>query len=535
MAKILDSSTISQPVYKMIELRKGFLINGQYYLKENMQPVPFNTVTHADANFTDGSRSLLALNRMVKYYGNCHYGINNDSTDSLCFDSTDETITYALIQANAFKYICKFKEENNTCQLANITLVLNNAYGRAMSIYEKGDEIRCSIGGSAVVSIIYRYSKSTLTALGSYAPDTLTASTAYEFDQYCEIYHDDTGYFSYKSGLTNNAYSFMNDSTGAKVSVNMSDLDPCYGTNANVKNRFNYNNLYRKTDDTMSVIHLAMQKAAAGKVNFKAGYIVEYNKVSNDFTRTEVPIQVNPEVTAKYPDGVYLVSEYWTSDVWYKTINGKEYTILYLRDSYNAGKACRAYFFEHKLLEGKVNLYLDKIQELPVGQNGLIIHYKDEAKLRFYGSRRTAVNGLFNNLYCYELDEAKLEFVKTFNLDGDIKEFGFDVDRNLYVLWSNNEVSRFNERTASNFNADFESGLYEYQGEDILTNLIISTTNIEGKFIAKEVTLDMKGNAKFTSTGTKTITVTTSDLEATKVPITITGSGALSIFPKVKM
>lgn len=541
MAKILDSSTITNPAYKFMELRKGFLINGQYYLKENMQPVPFNTVNYNSANFTDSGRSLLSLDRNIRYYNIFTFGATDNTKSSICYDSLDEKICYVYLEANSYKWLCKFKEDNNRCDLLNVVSIetpSGSTYSKSISIYEKDEEIRVTISGNGSVSIMYRYAKFDLALLGSANIDSLGVNTTYAYDQYSEIYRDSAGIFSYKSGYGSNSYTFYNDSNSVKTTVNMSDVDPCYGSTSNNRNRFNYQNLYKKTDNTMSVIHLAADKLATGKCNFKAGYIVEYDLLLNKFTKTEVPVEVEASVLEKYPDGVYMASEYWTSDVWYKTINGKTYTILYLRDSYYVGKLSRAYIFEHVVseLDPKLKLKLIKIQEFPLGQSGNIIHYNDESKLRFYGYRRVS-NGasLFNSIYCYELDESNLEFVKTFNLDGEIREFGFDRDRNLYVLWNNNELSRFNSRTASNFNARFENGLYEYQGEDIATNLVISTTNLEGQFVEKQVVLDLKGNAKFTGNGTKTITLTTSSIGETKVPITITGAGALSIFPKVKL
>lgn len=541
MAKILDSSIIMDKQYKMIELRKGFLINGQYYLKENMQPVPFNTVTYNSTNFTDTGRSLISLNRNIKYYFNMFYGTTNNTNNTICFDSTDETICYVAIEANSYKWLCKFREKDNRCELIKVVSIettSGNEYSKILSIYEKDDEVRICLGGPSIKTIIYSYFKADLNPAKTLSPDDTSNNTSYAYDQSCEIYKDPEGYFMYKSGYGTNFYCFYNEVSNTKEILSMNDVDPNYDTSSNYRNRFNYNNLYEKTDDYMSVIHIAANKKVSGKCDFKAGYIIKYDKNTNKLSKEEIAITVESSITDVYSDGVYLSSDYWSSDVWYKTIGGKQYTILYLRNSVNVGKLSRAYFFEHKTSEEDqaMTLHLVKIQEFPLGQTGNIIHYNDEARLRFYGYRRVDGNrSIFNNIYCYELDESKLEFVKTFNLDGEIKEFGFDLDRNLYVLWNNNEVSRYNERTVSNFNARFENGLYEYQGEDIQTNLIISTSNLEGKLIEKEVTLDLKGNAKFTSNSTKTITLTTSSESETKVPITITGAGALSIFPKVKL
>ena len=179
---------------------------------------------------------------------------------------------------------------------------------------------------------------------------------------------------------------------------------------------------------------------------------------------------------------------------------------------------------------------LNYLKEFKVDIIELGVQSLDDNVLRFYGyiKATNSYSAVMSTVYSYELNEAKLEFEKTLSIEGSIKEFGFDMDRNLYVLWEDYSLSRYNQNTAANFEARFEQSLYEYQGEDLDTNLLISTKNLQGDFLAKEVKLDIKGNAKFKSTNTKTLEVETLDSGELQVPIVITGAGAINIFPKIK-
>lgn len=551
MSKLINNTVITTHVSKIIELRKGFIINGQYYLKENMQPVPFNTVTFNDATFTDNGNSLLMLNRHINYLANHGYSME-PITDSICFDSKDDTISYVVIESNSYRFLCKFKEENNTCTLIKV----NNFIGASnnlkyVGMFQTDLTINICISGCAYSSTIYSYDKQELKAVSNMKIDDMGVDGGKTYDCYSELYRDNNILLSYKSGYGHNRYTCLNIPGNIRISHDMDDVDKNFHNSSPYRNRFLYNNLYINDGNRFGVIHLGTTLPVSGKCTFTGAYLVEYDLLENNFFRTEYKLTIPEELTEKYAsDSIYYAAESYCSDVWYKTIEGKKYMILYLRDGYRSSLPCRSYVFEitdnpevepidDEELQSEVTkeIKLIKIQEFPLGQVGEIITFNDEPKLKFYSSRRASAadNALINNVFCYEFDEVKLEFFKTLNIHGEIKEFGFDMDRNLYILWNTNEISRYNERTVANFNAKFENALYEYAGEDINTNLIVSTTNLEGQFLEKEVVLDLKGNAIFTSNSTKTITITTSKSNEIKIPITINGAGSLSIFPKVKI
>lgn len=532
MSKILDTNYITTYTPRMIELRKGFIINGQYYLKDNMQPIPFNFVTYNNNYLTYDGTSSLILDRRISYNQHCTESTFGEHSGVL-FDSEDERVTYVLTKAYSYHYLIKYQEENNRCkQVAVYTLTSSNYYAFPLTITETDEGIEVYMTGQAFTSTINIFNKNDLSLIRSYTTTGLSHSTSYQYDSESVI----SGDFRYKAGYGDNRFTFYSRKSSAMKYQKVED--PSSSDSSNYRNRLHYNGPWEESDREVSAIYPVSSSASA------AGYIakmihVKYDKETELYNTKEIKVIAgNPDTVGHDTNTYFATTSGWNSDIFYKTISGKRYMFIYNRHSYNVTSS-RMMVFKYKEIteEENENVFeLIKIQSFPTGQSGRIIHFMDEKKLRFYGSVRSSssASATFSSVYCYELDESTLEFVKTFNVDGVIREFGFDKDRNLYVYWSDNSVSKYNEKTASNFNARFEEGLYEYQGEDIKTNLVISTTNLQGDYLAKEVKLDIKGNAKFKENGLKSITVNTKTDKELNIPVIITGAGSLNIFPKIK-
>lgn len=531
MTKILDSNYITTHVPKMIELRKGFIINGQYYLKDNMQPVPFNTVVHNDSYLTSSGRGYLFLDRTIRYSDNISCGANI-CYDSILYDSEDERYTYVLTDVESYQYLIKFKEENNRCQIEKISFINSSSPNIKFDKMEEEVDGYIDIyrGGKATLPEKFRYKKSDLVSVTNFALTSgMSSHSSYNYD----VDSNPAKNLYFRAGYSSNAASFAYYSNKQSKPI-MHTLTSNILTDWNQRHRTLFHSAFEETDEKVTMIYPA---AAADSTTtyIKTMEICTFDKINESWSSKQITVQ-HGEFELKY----HSSNMFWASDVWYKTINNKKYIIIYNRDAYNFNTS-KMEFFEYKESAGDdentvIEIELVKVQTFPHGQCGRIIYYNDDEKFRFYGSSKenTSYNSLMSTVYCYELDESSLEMVKTFNIEGSIREFGFDKDRNLYILWNDMSVTRHNDRTVANFNARFENSLYEYQGEDIETNLLISTTNLEGQFLEKEARLDIKGNAIFAESRNKTITVTTSGEGELAVPIVITGAGSLNIFPKIK-
>ena len=528
MSKILDTKTITTYVPKIIELRNGFVINGQYYLKDNMQPVPFNTICLPDANFTQSGNSMMHMDRSVKIH-DYTYHTNIPEYSLIAYDSQNEKNTFVLARAHTYSYLLKFVEDNNRCVLEkSIIIVAGTAYIDALAIEDSEDKIKVYTGGGGYPSYCYYYKKSDLSAIKNhYITSNTGGSNSYPYDIVSLVDEN----LVFKSGYGFMEYSYYVEELNRVIGYSIAD--PAQSSSNANRHRIVMHNVLSKDEENITVMY--PRTNASGVSFIKEVDICTFNKNTNTWSKKTITVD-----NGDFGETYYANAGTWTTDFWIRNVNGKTYMFLYLRNLYAYTSSKMIIFEYNKAVDENQdeveNITLIKIQDFPTGQSGRIIHFKDEDKLKFYGSNKSAAsyNSTMSSIYCYELDESTLDFVKTFDVNGSMKEYAFDKDRNLYILWEDMSVTRHNERTVANFNAKFESGLYEYEGEDIDTKLIISTTNLQGEYLSREVKLDIKGNAIFKGTGVKSITVTTSNTDEIEVPVTITGAGALNIFPKVK-
>ena len=525
MAKILDSAILNVKVPKYIELKYGVLINGQYYLKDNLQPVPFNTVGMPTNNVTDGS--FLFLNRTIKCDDYTYYGTLPVSQNLIVFDSQDDTISYIIFDSYSYKHLLKFQEKDNKCALLKTYTIVNDSQANTLSFKEYDENLlEVCIGSNASNNIMHRINKKDLT-LNKSINITPTGNGGYPYDNISNPVDN----IFICSGYSNINIHAREESLNAFKSYSYRD-GAGNGSDIN-RHKFVINNAYRNDDE--KAIFLIPYSKTSGSSSCVSKFVkMTYNKVSMAWEREDLEVTSGDGMDVTAPD--YVAHSNTERDIWYRTINGTDYIFMYERNIYSNGSACGVRMYEIVEQGGSQVVKYIKRQILPNGQAGRIMYFKDDNVLRFYGyiKATNAYNALMSTVYSYELNEAKLEFEKTLSVEGSIREFGFDMDRNLYVLWEDYSLSRYNQNTAANFEARFEQSLYEYQGEDLETNLLISTKNLQGDFLAKDVKLDIKGNAKFKSTNTKTLEVKTLDSDELQVPIVITGAGAINIFPKIK-
>ena len=520
MTKILDTNYISCPVPKYVELRKGVLINGQYHLKDTMQPVPFAQCVINDVNVVSGVRYTF-LDRAINYADTNSTGsLSMFNNSTIIYDSVDENICYKYSQSGITGSIYKYDESNNRCKMIKQVVVISDTFASACNFYEEDGFLYFVYSSSVSNLTIYKYTKDNLIKVDNIPMVVSINGATYP-------------YFT-QSNITKNLYSatqsslidlvFYSKAQNKAISTRINNL--CATSNClNVS----MHNAYKETNEYIKVL-VPNPKAGA------ASYISEFNLVTfNKLTELWIAPVIVPVVGA---DAIVspFISNYLTEhDMFSRTFGGKTYIFIYERHILNSAIS-RVYVYEITIVADKEVITFVKMQNMPAGQGGAIIHFKEDPTLKFYGTCKNGVApaDIFSSVYCYELNETTLEFEKTLSIDGLIRDFGFDKERNLFVTWADYSIDKYNTKTVANFNARFAEGLYEYQGVDILTNLIVSTANLQGVLLAKDVTLEMKGNAKFTATDNKSISVTTLTTGDLNIPVTITGAGSLNIFPKVK-
>lgn len=144
-----------------------------------------------------------------------------------------------------------------------------------------------------------------------------------------------------------------------------------------------------------------------------------------------------------------------------------------------------------------------------------------------------------NGLDVVTVDTTTSKFIIQDTISEPIYSCGIDeLERIWYVtsldgLVNDAKLKVFSVGAIITVNTDFENPNLTYAGEDIDSNIIVSTRNNEGNRVITNLQLLLEGNAVFISTNSKTINITTSQDVDISVPIKIQGDGMISIYTNI--
>jgi len=190
---------------------------------------------------------------------------------------------------------------------------------------------------------------------------------------------------------------------------------------------------------------------------------------------------------------------------------------------------------------------------IPTTQTGVYIFEidpTDNKKLKYINKLTTSsyLRGIFNisDNYTqmafitdtftdiYRWNNINKEYQKVYSLGMPVISIGVDEMDRLWVVNSYYETHLFAEYAPATVNISTETPNYTWTGENINTNLIIDTYNIDGTKIATKVKLLINGDVTFTN-DSKIKTVTTSATETTYVPIIIKGPSFVKINASIEV
>ena len=519
--KMLDKNSITTYQPKYIELRHGVIINGQYHLKDGLIPVPFNTIPFNEVTHTDTGNSLLFTDKAI--YKQCHtiHSGSDCDTSKIIYDNEDENISYVLFHSQRDRIeLKKFEEKNGKCILlaTNIFSTTSISY-RIIDFTLNNNKICVTSIQNIGVCWIYKYDKSLAKLSGddvhlgngintpssyystaSKIGDCIYSATGPYFDTYAidEIYNK-TDYYR---------FDFCNATYGARMVVQdafISELTqeayiPSIGT---------------RTDSAQPLL------------NFKK---VTYNKVTKKFESMTVAIDNT--------DGVYNISTeaIFFHNIFHREIAGKKYIILTFGTKEHNREWNSALF--EIISDESIKFVKPLGTEILTGiHSGIIRDTIDPSALKFYFGYKIADGGdvAFRGVKCLEFNDTTLDFDTTIEIPGEINVFGLDKQNNLFIQHADKSVDKHSPTLVATLEAKFASEFYDYSGEDILTSMKVATKNVAGDYLVKKAKLTLKGNGLFTDTGNKVIEVTTLETGDLDVNVTINGTGAITIFPKVEV
>lgn len=127
-------------------------------------------------------------------------------------------------------------------------------------------------------------------------------------------------------------------------------------------------------------------------------------------------------------------------------------------------------------------------------------------------------------------DEEKQGFKSLKTIQGKKKSVTFEESTNrLFFINENDEIEYLALNNSADINIKFEKREVNYSGEEVSNKLLIESKNFVNELVSSKIEINLKGNAKFTENGTKTITVDTITTGTTEVPITVTGYGKIDL------
>lgn len=127
-------------------------------------------------------------------------------------------------------------------------------------------------------------------------------------------------------------------------------------------------------------------------------------------------------------------------------------------------------------------------------------------------------------------DEEKQGFKSLKTIPGKKKSVTYEESTNrLFFLNENDQIEYLALNNSADISIKFEKREVIFSGEEVSNKLLIESRNFVNELVSSKVEINLKGNAKFTENGTKTITVDTITTGVTEVPITVTGHGKIDL------
>jgi|GEM_PF-2755820 len=545
MVKLLDKIMPGTTMAQLIELGQGFLVNGQYYDKNTMSPIPFKTISSESTYHKPYTRQSIITRYIGSTYSNQPYQNFNDMTDTLIIDSNDPNTSYKMVRSQdmqpndysssvtaRFERIIKCTVIGNDVQLKEnycYTQIAGEAQG-ATDTYLGQDEYFLYFASSgnrgttsySSSSFIYRINKETLgfgllynRANISYSG---TFSKIFETPQFIYFFRFGTYYaMSYVEKL--------DKSTGSVTSVaTLNSNQPVLNTMNYAKGHvrdgekyvtyfFDFKNT-TPTDPDNCVIRMVTVNPSAPTLSEE----VSYKNAVIDWGTSGIT-KINP---LSY--GNTIVQNNRTYDAQIITIEGIKYlniAVYYRNSDTLSTKYQGLYTFK---IEPDFSLKFIKFINFSSSDTRGIMYSKD---------KKMIVAGTENTIVFLNFNVVSGSYEKTDEIPLTNKGMGLDSNDNLWVTDLSNNLHFFTPDIPTFVGVEFENKTLKYEGTDLDSNIIVDASNYNGARVEITLDLSLKGPVVFKDNSSKTITVTTGKTDKIKIPIKIKGSGSVSVYPKL--
>ena len=496
MAKLLNSVVMNGNIKKVVELADEYIINGQLYDKSTFVPKPMTFCSIGAVS----NESLFYKTTYIDYTYGAFRTDNNilvDSSDSdsvFFFDSGAYQASglYKITKTangEVVKY-AKFAADTQTsCQI--ISQTANKIY---LLFHRTYDGASCYVACVDKANMTFDYT----TNFGNAKTKIL-----YENDTFLYLATScfNNGYFIQKFNKTTGGnVNLLDDSrTGFTVQSMPSTITikDNVGTVYAVRDGIFANPSTRNVLIRKYVIDFSTEKVTASNVTLDTSIL-------------------NGKIFASITDN--------TAGVMYELLNvvdgDKKYISLVI---YNAG------ITPYLTLSNEAIYTFEVVDE----DNFKLVNYQCLSPI-LYKSMIPLNNNkllLLNNedgIAFYNWDTVNKCYSKTSVYQVPTKVVGIDMNNNIWIQRRDNSMDLLANTLPTTIYALFDKDEYNFNGDDISSTITVYAQNYAGQYLSSTIQLSLIGQVKFTDTGLKTRTVTTSNLNKMQIPITITGAGLLN-------
>lgn len=495
MAKLLNSAVMNGNIKKVVELADEYIINGQLYDKSTFVPKP---MTFCPIGAT-ANESMFYKTTYTDYTYGAFRTDNNVMTDSSDSDSVffadcgpyQPTVLYKLTKTSngiSTRSVQIWPEAQTSCEIisqtsSKIYLILHRTY----------DSYSCYIS---------RINKSNMAVDYNVNIGGAKSKVLYENDTFLYLATSTlSGYYIQKFNKTTGGnVNLLDDSKTGYILLSMPSsmsMKDNVGTVYAIRDGVYANPAVHSTVIRKYVIDFSTEKVTASDVKLDTSILG--NKVFSSIADSTQGIMYEL-LNVTNGDKTYINMIIYNS--------GSTQYLALSREAIYTFEVVDADNF--KLINAD---YLSPIlykSMIPLNNNKLLLLNNE------------------NGIAFYNWNSANKSYDKTSVYQVPTKVIGVDMNNNIWIQQNDNSMDLLANTLPTTIYALFDKDEYNFAGDDISSTLTVYAQNYAGQYLASTIQLTLIGQVKFTDTGLKTRTVTTSNLNKMQIPITITGAGMLN-------
>lgn len=493
---------------KVIETAKGFLLNTQYYTKERVSPVPFETCNML------GSPYSLSIRKQL-YLGNYTWNYPNDEIN-IFQDSKYEKRYYVRV-LNGYGVgtrevrVFVIEETDN----GEVKILYTYAPGdyQILDFVDQNDNYIYFTIRTSTTCYINKMDKTTFAVTG-----VTNLSTTYSYSQYKKIYNDDMYiYFMYfynqniytlrlnkstNSVETSNAIYRGKETTSASYFLtNLSDTP--YQVDENTYGLYLFN--AANAEQPIDLYQFDMSKTLA------EGFTMQDVTITWDSSKTKFEF-----LTAN----IYCTVRNFIAE-----FNGIKYlnVVTYQPNFNNANYIVTQGVYTFRI-DSPTELVFTGFNQIDTAkQIGGFIY--DESKEHLIVAKQNAFQILKFNQITFKYESTNFEITNCVSV-------GLDELQRVWYIKTDTSVHMVNLEDAQSVEIEFEKEYYEYTGTSINTYINFSALNYLGEEFVGTFELTLSGPAVFTENDSNVLRFTYNGSGKQQIGITINGASPITIYPK---